>query len=295
VTGRVEDPVALARRLEIRARRLLDSRALGAYDSVFRGHGIEFSEVREYQPGDPFQAIDWKVSARIGRPFVKRFTEERELSVVLAVDISGSTRSGTRGRPLDEMASEVAAILALAAARNNDRIGLLLFTDRVEKWLPPRRGRGGMRRILHALLAVEPEGTGTDIGAALTAVAHSLKTRSLLFLISDFRSGDFSRELAAANRRHEVVALRLRDPVDDELPAAGLVSVRNPETGAEGVVDFGDEAVRAAFRRAAGTRDAREERTLRAAGCDVLTLRTDRPYAADMAAFFAGRARARLR
>ena len=209
---------ALVRRLELRARRLMENRAVGAYDSVFRGHGVEFSEVRAYQPGDPFQAIDWKVTARMGRPFVKKFVEERELTVLLAVDLSGSTDFGTRVRTKRELSLELAAVLGLAAARNNDRVGLLLFTDRVEKWLPPRRGRGRVRRLLHVIASFRPEGRGTDIGLALATASRSLKTRSLVFVLSDFQSPPFRRELTAASRRHDLGRGRCAGPPrkDDE-------------------------------------------------------------------------------
>ena len=166
------------RRLEIRARKLMENRALGAYDSVFRGHGVEFAEVRAYQPGDPFQAIDWKVTARMGRPYVKKFVEERELSVLIAVDVSGSLGTGTRGRTKYELALEVAALLGLAATRNNDRVGLLLFSDGVERWIRPRRGRGRLRQLLHVLVTHEARGLGTNIGLALRTLVRALDTRS---------------------------------------------------------------------------------------------------------------------
>jgi hypothetical protein len=198
---------ARARRLELKARRLVDGRALGAYDSVFRGHGIEFSEVRAYQSGDPFSSIDWKVTARMGRPFVKRFVEERELTVLLIVDVSPSTEFGTRRRLKRELAYEVAGVLALAAARNNDRVGLLLFTDRVERFLPPTRGRGRVLCLLYELLRFRPEGKGTDLDAALDAANRYLKVRSLIFVISDFLGEKPEQALRAAAGRHDVVAI----------------------------------------------------------------------------------------
>lgn len=285
---------ALVRRLEIRARRLMENRALGAYDSVFRGHGVEFAEVREYQPGDPFQAIDWKVTARMGRPFVKRFVEERELNVLVAVDLSGSLGTGTRGRMKRELVLEVAALLGLAATRNNDRVGLLLFTDRVERWIRPRRGRGRLRHLLHALITHRPEGTGTDVALALRTAVLALKTRSLVFVLSDFRSAEFERELAVAARRHDVVGIHVRDPSDDGLPPAGIVEVVDPETGERRVLDLGRAEVRDALRRRAEARESALVSAFRRAGCDRIVLRTDRPYAADLASFFARRARARL-
>jgi uncharacterized protein (DUF58 family) len=285
---------ALVRRLELRAKRLMENRAVGAYDSVFRGHGVEFSEVRAYQPGDPFQAIDWKVTARMGHPFVKKFVEERELTVLLVVDLSGSTDFGTRVRTKRDLSLELAAVLGLAAARNNDRVGLLLFTDRVEKWLPPRRGRGRLRQLLHVIASYRPEGQGTDIGLALATAARSLKTRSLIFVLSDFQSPSFRQELTAASRRHDVVGLHLVDPGEQALPAAGLLEVRDPETGASGVLDLAHAETRAHLAAVASGREKAVEALFRKAGADRVLLRTDRSYAADLAAFFAARARARL-
>jgi uncharacterized protein (DUF58 family) len=282
------------RRLEIRARKLMENRALGAYDSVFRGHGVEFAEVRAYQPGDPFQAIDWKVTARMGRPFVKRFVEERELSVLIAVDLSSSLDTGTRASTKRQLALEVAALLGLAATRNNDRVGLLLFSDQLERWIRPRRGRGRLRQLLHVLVTHEPAGQGTDIGLALRTLVRALNTRSLVFVISDFRAPDFHRELAVAGKKHDVVGIQLDDPADLSLPRAGIVEVVDPESGQVSTLDLGSRRVRERIARHAAEREARLAGLFLRAGCDRIVLRTDRPYAADLASFFARRARARL-
>lgn len=285
---------AEVRQLELRARRLMENRAVGAFDSVFRGHGIEFSEVRAYEPGDAFQAIDWKVTARMGRPFVKRFVEERELSVLLALDVSGSTGFGTRERSKRQLGLEVAAVLGLAASRNNDRVGLLLFSDRVERWLPPRRGRGRLRQLLHVMVSHRPVGRGTDVGLALTTAARALKTRSLVFVLSDFDSLPFDQPLTAAGRRHDVVGIHLLDPAERTLPRAGLVAVRDPESGQTGILDLASAEVRADLERRAAEREEELSRLFRDRRCDRVVLRTDRAYAADLASFFAARARARL-
>lgn len=290
-----EEVGRLVRRLEIRARKLMENRALGAYDAVFRGHGIEFAEVREYEPGDPFNAIDWKVTARVGRPFVKRFVEERELNVLLAVDVSGSAGFGTRRRTKLDLATEIAALLGLAATRNNDRVGLLLFSDRIERYLRPHRGPQRLRRLLHELVRTRPEGRGTDVSLALRTAGRVLKTRSLVFVLSDFRDAGFGRDLAALSRRHDVVGFRLSDPAEHRLPEAGLLDVRDPETGRTGVLDLADPEVREALEARARAREVAATSALRRAGVDELALSTDRPYAGDLAAFFARRARARLR
>ncbi len=286
---------ARARRLELKARRLVDGRALGAYDSVFRGHGIEFSEVRAYQSGDPFSSIDWKVTARMGKPYVKRFVEERELTVLLVVDLSSSTEFGTRQRLKRELAFEVAGVLALAAARNNDRVGLLLFTDKVERFVPPLRGRGRVLCLLYDLLRFRPEGKGTDLPQALDAANRYLKVRSLVFVISDFQGTGPQRALRAASGRHDVVAIEIHDPAEFELPRSGLIEVENPETGVREIADLADGVTRRRLRGLAEEEHKRTVRAIRGAGIDRVELRTDEPYAAELAAFFGARARARRR
>jgi uncharacterized protein (DUF58 family) len=272
----------------------MENRALGAYDSVFRGHGVEFAEVRAYEPGDPFQAIDWKVTARMGRPFVKRFVEERELSVLIAVDVSGSLETGTRGSIKRQLALEVAALLGLAATRNNDRVGLLLFSDRLERWIRPRRGRGRLRQLLHVLVTHVPVGRGTDLGLAFRTLVRALNTRSLVFVISDFRDEDFHRELAVAGKKHDVVGIQLDDPAESKPPPAGIIEVVDPESGRTGFIDLASDEMRSEIERGYARREAELAAMFLRAGCDRVVLRTDRPYAADLAGFFAGRARARL-
>jgi uncharacterized protein (DUF58 family) len=193
-----------------------------------------------------------------------------------------------------ELSLELAALLGLAAARNNDRVGLLLFTDRVERWLPPRRGKGRLRQLLHVMASHRPEGRGTDIGLALTSAARSLKTRSLVFVLSDFQGQEFRKELTAVSRRHDVVGLHLVDPGERALPAVGLIEVRDPETGVCGVLDLADSRTRAGLAGLAEERERHVEDVFRRAGADRLVLATDRSYAADLAAFFAARAQARL-
>jgi len=292
--ARMALPTAV-RGLELRARRLMNSRAIGAYDSVFRGQGIEFADVREYQPGDPFQAIDWKVTARMGRPFVKSFVEERELSVLLCVDLSASTGFGTRGRQKRELATEVAAVLALAGNRSRDRVGLLLFTDRVERYVRPVRGRNRLRRLLCEMVEFQPAGRGTAISEALESAARLLKVRSLVFVLSDFQGAEYERALAAASRRHDVVGIDIRDPAELELPAAGWLEVVDPETGDTATLDLADGNTRAAVARWAEAEEARTAEIFRRHGCDRICLRTDLPYAAALSSFFTSRMRRRAR
>ena len=250
--------LAQVRRLTIRSRRAVEDVFAGAYRSAFRGRGLEFSEVREYVPGDDVRAIDWNVTARAGRPFVKRFEEERELTVVIALDLSASLRFGTRARTKRETAAEAGALLALAASRNRDRVGLLLFTDGVELYLPPSKSRSRALRVARELLAYEPLGTGTDVGSALAFLGRVLRRRAVVFVLSDWIASPFDRELALLARRHEVVVLEVTDPLERELPASGLVLVRDLESGSSRIVDLGVGAARAAWRVAR----ARHGRTL---------------------------------
>lgn len=272
----------------------MNSPALGQYESVFRGQGVEFSEVRAYQPGDPFQAIDWKVTARMRRPYVKRFVEERELTVLLVVDLSASNDFGTKGGLKRDIATEVAAVLALAAMRSGDRVGLLIFTDRVERFIRPRRGRNRNLRLLYDLVSCRPEGKGTDVSIALSAASRLLTVRSLVFVISDFMTTEpLARPLLSLAGRHDVVAVDVRDPAEMTVPGSGWVEIEDPETGDRQVVDLSDPFVRASLEG----RAAREERELEKlfARCrvDHLPIRTDEAYEPAIASFFAARSRLR--
>jgi uncharacterized protein (DUF58 family) len=291
-----QDLASHVRRIELTARRLMDSPALGHYESVFRGHGIEFSEVRAYQPGDPFQSIDWKVTARMRRPYVKRFVEERELTVLLVVDVSASNDFGTRGKLKRRLAAEVAGVLALAAMRSQDRVGLLLFTDRVERYIRPLRGRNRSLRLLYELLSHRPKGRGTDIGQALITATRLLPVRSLVFVLSDF-TGDahLMQPFLAVSSRHDVVAIDIRDRAEEALPEAGWVEVEDPETGERAVVDLLDRRVRAALERHADEEERRLTEVLQRSRVDRISVRGDEPYVPALAAFFAARGRRRRR
>jgi uncharacterized protein (DUF58 family) len=279
------------RRLEIRTRRLVDESLAGSYHSMFRGRGMEFDEVREYYPGDDVRTIDWNVSARMGHPFVKKFTEERELTVVLLVDVSGSAAFGTDESTKMAMATEVAALLAFSAIRNNDRVGLLLFTDRVEGFLPPRKGREHALRVLREVLTVRPAGRGTRVGQALEFLQHVVRKRAVVFLISDFQDEGYERTLRVVARKHDVVAVSVTDPREFTLPDVGLVSVVDPETGAVGTLDAGSSAVRRAYAELAERFQVTLRGAMRRAGVDMLELSTGEPYELPMVRFFRERAR----
>jgi uncharacterized protein (DUF58 family) len=279
------------RRLEIRTRKLVDESLAGSYHSVFRGRGMEFAEVREYEPGDDVRTIDWNVSAKMGHPFVKKFTEERELTVVLAVDISGSERFGTGPATKMELAAEVSALLAFSAIRNNDRVGLLLFTDRIETYVPPRKGREHALRVLRDLLALDPEGRGTDLNRALDFLRRVVTKRAVVFLVSDFQAEDFERTLRVFSRKHDTVAISVSDPREALMPDVGMVAVEDPETGERGLIDSGSRSVREAYAAAAAAERAQVQELLRRTGVDVLELSTGEPYDLDLARFFRERAR----
>ena len=275
--------------LEVRTRGLVNSLFAGEYRSVFKGQGMEFAEVREYQPGDEVRAIDWNVTARMRRPFVRRYEEERELTVMLVVDLSGSERFGTARRFKSELATELAAVLALAAVRNNDRVGLVLFTDRVEHVVRPRKGRRHALRLLRDLLVAEPEGRGTRVATATDFVARLLTHKAIVFLVSDLDDEGLERPLKRLALRHDVVAITVEDPGETTLPDVGLARFVDPETGDAVDVDTSDARVREAF--AARVEEARAARQalLRRLAIDEVAVRTDRGYVEPLLHFFRSR------
>ncbi len=279
------------RRIEITTRHLVRDIVAGEYSSAFRGRGVEFAEVREYQPGDDVRTIDWNVTARLGSAYVKRYLEERELTVVFLVDFSASGRFGSRVRTKGELGAEVAAVLALAAARNNDRVGAAFFTDRIEHHIAPAKGRRHVLRLISELLAFEPAGTGTDLGAALAELEPTLRRRAVLFILSDFMTAGYEPVLGRLARRHDVVALQLVDPRERALPAAGLVTLWDPESGGWRRIDTSDAAVRAWFARRSEEFDRGLERGLRERNADLLRLETGRSYAEPLLSFFRRRER----
>ncbi len=282
------------RRIEIQTRKLVTEVFSGRYESVFKGRGMEFAEVREYLPGDDVKTIDWNVTARYGRPFIKKFVEERELTVVLAVDLSGSGSFGSHRKTKNRLASEVAAVLTFSAMHNNDRVGMLIFTDRVEKFIPARKGRRHALRLISEILCHRPQGRGTDIGRALRYLNDVVRRRAVVFLLSDFMDRDFEKLLSATNRRHDLVAITITDPREGEMPAAGLVRMQDNESGRIMVVDTSDPLFRRAYQERAAIAHAGLTRQLAAAGVDHVDLATDQPYVTPLRSFFEMRAR-RLR
>ncbi len=275
--------------IELRTRGLVNSVFTGEYRSVFKGQGMEFSEVREYQPGDEVRSIDWNVTARMGRPFVKRFIEERELTVMLVVDLSGSERFGTVRRFKSELASELAAVLAMAAVRNNDRVGVLLFTDRIEHVVPPRKGRRHVLRIIRDLLAFDPVGRGTDLVAAIDYTARMLKEHAIVFIVSDFLSADIDHPLKLMAQRHDVVAVTVEDPSERDLPDIGVARLIDPETGMTFEVDTSHPAVRSSYSTRVNQEREERKHLLRRLAIDEVAVRTEAGVVEPLLRFFRSR------
>jgi uncharacterized protein (DUF58 family) len=282
--------------LELQTRGLVNSLFTGEYRSVFKGQGMEFAEVREYQAGDEVRSIDWNVTARMRRPFVKRYIEERELTVMLAVDLSGSERFGTRGRFKRELASELAAVLAMSAIRNNDRVGAVLFTDRIEHVVPPRKGRRHALRLMRDLLVFEPTGSRTDLPAALEFTGKMLSHKSIIFVVSDFQAEEIEHPLKLLAQRHDVVAVTVHDPSEQTLPDIGLARFVDPETGTTLDVDTSDPEVRAQFAASVEEELASRRRLLRRLAIDEIPVHTDGSVVEPLIRFFRAReTRARRR
>ncbi len=305
------DLLASVRRVEVRTNRLVNDTMVGAYLSHFKGRGMDFEELREYVPGDDVRDIDWNVTYRMGRPFVKRFREERELAVVLAVDISGSSAFGSLRKTKREFATEIAATLALSAARSSDKVALLLFTDRVEHYLPPRKGRRHILRVIRDLLSFEPRHRTTDIPAALSFVNHVIRRRAIVFLMTDFlhcfrdansvssmdsgeeahspetmQNRDVLQEIGLTNSRHDLVCMHLHDPREDTLPGAGLVTIEDSETGELLELDSHRSAVRERFRKHNAARLTALDLALNRAGVDTLRFNTAEEFAQSLQRFF---------
>lgn len=296
-----KDLMEEVRRLQIRTRRRVDDLFAGEYHSAFLGRGIEFAEVREYAPGDDVRAIDWNVTARAGKPFIKRYIEERQLTVMLCVDASASGLFGTVGKTKGRLIAEAGAALAYSALQNNDRVGLMRFSDEVDLYVPPRKGPRHLLRLLRELLEAEPAGSGRAFAEALETMGSVLHQRAILFIASDFlpppggSADDLARPLAILGRRHDVIALRVSDPRERVLPSVGLIELQDPETGERVLFDTSSRRLRRRHEAEAAKRHDESDRVLRRAGVDVIDLSTARPFGIELERYFRLRERRRRR
>ncbi len=279
------------RRIEITTSHLVNDVFSGQYHSVFKGRGMEFSEVREYQAGDDIRSIDWNVTARMGHPYIKRFVEERELTVMLMVDASSSGEFGTQQQMKGDVGAEICALLAFSAIKNNDKVGLIIFTDRVEKYIPPKKGKAHVLRVIRELLYFKPRDKGTDIAAALEYLNRIQRRRSVAFLISDFICPDFSKALAIANKRHDLIAVSITDPREREMLNVGLVELEDAETGERILVDTSDPAFRESFAQMSSEELSEREKIFRRNHVDVVNITMDQPYVKPLVSFFRMRAK----
>ena len=297
----VKELMAKVGKIRILTNKLIDDQLSGDYHSTFKGQGVEFDEVRPYVPGDDVRTIDWNVTAKTGLPYIKRFSEERELTILFMVDVSGSQGYGSVRRSKMELAAEVTALLALTAIRNQDKIGLILFSDQIVKYIPPRKGRDSVMRLVREVLAAEDSATGgTDIAAALKFLNSVQKRRAVVFLVSDFllssvkpQTSSFEQLLRATARHHDMVCVPVSDPAEQELPNVGLVELEDPETGELVLVDTSSAAVRRRFSATASEENEELKRFFLKTGIDTLTIATDRPYIDAVRALFKRRARKR--
>jgi uncharacterized protein (DUF58 family) len=279
------------RALEIKTRGLVETAFAGDYHSVFKGRGMNFEDVREYQPGDEIRAIDWNVTARMGSAFVKKFTEERELTVMLIVDVSASGNFGSTTQSKRELAAEVACLIAFSAIRNNDKVGLLLFTDRVELFIPPKKGRSHTLRLIREILFFEPEGRGTEPALALDYLNNIVTRRAVVFFISDFQAPDFARALAITARRHDFIAVHIHDEREQSFPNVGIITLEDAETGEQIEINTTDRATRARFAESVDREQTELSRTLRRNRIDTIALRTGDNYLPALRSFFKQRER----
>ena len=283
------------RRLELKTRGLVAATFSGQYRSVFKGRGMNFEEVREYQPGDEVRSIDWNVTAKYsevhGAAYVKKFTEERELTVMLVVDVSASGEFGSVHLSKRELAAEVACLFAFSAIRNNDKVGLILFSDHVELFIPPKKGRIHTLRLIREILYFEPKGRGTQPAEALDYLNQVLHRRSVVFLISDFLTPDFSRQLAVTSRRHDLIAIPIVDPREEELPDVGRLTLEDAETGEQIEINTSDRATRLGYLKAVDQRTAERLRDFRRKRIDAISLKTDQDYLPALRSFFRTRER----
>ncbi len=279
------------RRIEIRTRRLVNDLFSGEYHSTFKGQGMEFEEVRQYQPGDDIRLIDWNVTARTGQPYIKKFREERELSVVLLFDASSSGKFGTRERFKSETAAELCALLAFSAIKNNDKVGLIIFTDRIEKFVPPKKGRAHVLRLIREILYFKPTGISTDIAGALEYLSRVIRRKSVIFLISDFMSEGFYKPLQIANNKHDIIGIKVTDPRETVFEDFGLIELEDTETGEVILVDTGSRAFRKEFAARSQEDVTALKRSFQLINLDFINIRTDQSYIVPLINFFKMRER----
>lgn len=282
------------RRIQIKTTHLVNDVFAGQYESVFKGKGMEFDEVREYYPGDDVRSIDWNVTARIGHPYIKKFVEERQLTIMLLLDASGSCQFGSVNRLKSELIAEICAVLAFSAIKNNDKVGLIIFTDRIEKFVPPKKGLRHVLRVIREALYFKPESQGTDIPAVLQYLNMVATRHTITFLISDFISQDFKKALSMANKRHDIIAIDVKDPKEFSIPRLGIIRVRDAETGDELELDTRNREFLRDYQKQAGQRFSDVMRLFRSINVDCINVSTDKPYADALVKFFRGRER-RLR
>jgi uncharacterized protein (DUF58 family) len=286
-----KDILKKIRRIELRTRHLVNSVFAGQYHSVFKGRGMNFEEVREYAPGDEIRSIDWNVTARMNAPYIKKFTEERELTVMLLVDVSASGMFGSIDLSKRELAAEVASILAFSAINNNDKVGLILFTSEVELFIPPKKGRLHTLRLIREMLYFEPKGKGTNLAGALDYLNRVMSRRSVVFVVSDFMAPDFTKALTVTSRRHDLVAMPVLDPGEGEVPDVGIVTLEDAETGEQIDVDTSNRQVREELADLNEERLRALERLLRSRRVDIVRLATDEDYLVALRTFFEQRER----
>lgn len=278
------------RRIEIRTSKLVNELFGGRYHSTFKGRGVEFSDVREYIPGDDIRSIHWNITARLGTPYIKRFTEERELTIMIAVDVSASQLFGTKSKFKSELAAELVSIITFAALKNNDKVGLLLFSDKIENYVPPRKSKSHALRMVRDVLSFVPKSTGTDLNAALQHLNRVQKKRAVVFIISDFLDSNYEKRLAITRRRHDTIAFALEDPMEQAWPPVGAVLIEDAETNARGLVP-GQNAFRSLYSRATQSRREQRDLIFSKINLDRVVFRTDRDYVKPLLLFFQERAK----
>ncbi|GAB4318673.1 MAG: DUF58 domain-containing protein [Candidatus Zixiibacteriota bacterium] len=283
--------IAQIRRIEIRTNRLVNDLFGGEYHSVFKGQGMEFEEVREYQPGDEVRLIDWNVTARAGKPFIKKFREEREMLVMLLVDLSASGFFGTRAKSKNQVAAETAAILAFSAIKNNDKVGMIVFTDQIELYIPPKKGRSHVLRLIREILYFTPQNRGTDIRGALQFFSRVTPRKAVAFLISDFFDSGYEKDLSIAHQKHDVIAVKIEDRREREWVDVGLIEMEDYETGRRRIIDTSSRQARRQFEQTVSRMDLHRKRFFDSIRLDAVTVATDKPIADSLVSFFRERER----